>query len=67
MQAKAKELKAEGYTHQKWFLNKTSPQDGSAVMAENVEKVRLLREALGDEADLMINILFNWDLPYAAA
>ena len=67
MQAKARELKAEGYTHQKWFLNKTSPQDGPAVMAENVEKVRLLREALGDEADLMIDVLFNWDLPYAAA
>ena len=67
MQAKARELKAEGYTHQKWFLNKTSPQDGPAVMAENVEKVRLLREALGDEADLMIDALFNWDLPYAAA
>ena len=67
MQAKARELKAEGYTHQKWFLNKTSPQDGPAVMAENVEKVRLLREALGDDADLMIDALFNWDLPYAAA
>ena len=67
MQAKAKELKEEGYIHQKWFLNKTSPQDGPAVMAENVEKVRLLREALGDETDLMIDVLFNWDLPYAAA
>ena len=67
MQAKARALKAEGYTHQKWFLNTTSPQDGPAVMAENVEKVRLLREALGDDADLMIDVLFNWDLPYAAA
>lgn len=67
MQAKAKALKAEGYTHQKWFLNSTSPQDGPAVLAENVEKVRLLREALGDDADLMIDVLFNWDLPYAAA
>ncbi|MDB4583415.1 hypothetical protein N9164_09700, partial [Draconibacterium sp.] len=67
MQAKARELKALGYTHQKWFLNKTSPQDGPAVLAENVEKVRLLREALGDDADLMIDVLFNWDLPYCAA
>ena len=67
MQAKAKALKAEGYTHQKWFLNSASPQDGPAVLAENVEKVRLLREALGDDADLMIDVLFNWDLPYAAA
>ena len=67
MQAKARELKAEGYVHQKWFLNKTSPQDGPVVMADNVEKVRLLREALGDESDLMIDVLFNWDFPYAAA
>ncbi len=67
MQAKARELKAEGYTHQKWFLNQTSPEDGPAVMAENVEKVRLLREALGDDADLMIDALFNWNLPYATS
>jgi L-rhamnonate dehydratase len=67
IQAKARELKAEGYTHQKWFLNSTGPQDGPGVLAENVEKVRLLREALGDDADLMIDVLFNWDLPYAAA
>jgi L-rhamnonate dehydratase len=67
MQAKARELKAQGYTHQKWFLNSTSPKQGPAVLAENVEKVRLLREALGDDADLMIDVLFNWDLPYCAA
>jgi L-rhamnonate dehydratase len=67
MQAKARELKAEGFTRQKWFLNSTSPNDGPGVMNENVEKVRLLREALGDDADLMIDVLFNWDLPYAAA
>jgi L-alanine-DL-glutamate epimerase-like enolase superfamily enzyme len=67
MQSKAKELKAEGFTHQKWFLNQTSPEDGPAVMNENVEKVRLLREALGDDSDLMIDVLFNWNLPYAAS
>ena len=67
MQAKARELKAQGYTHQKWFLNHTSPQDGPGVLADNVEKVRLLREALGEDADLMIDVLFNWDLPYAVA
>lgn len=67
MQAKARELKAEGFTHQKWFLNTTSPTEGPAVLAENIEKVRLLREALGDDADLMIDVLFNWDLPYCVA
>jgi L-alanine-DL-glutamate epimerase-like enolase superfamily enzyme len=67
LQSKARELKAQGYMHQKWFLNQTRPEDGPAVMAENVEKVRLLREALGEDADLMIDVLFSWDLPYAAA
>lgn len=67
MQAKARELKAQGYTRQKWFLNHTSPQEGPGRLADNVEKVRLLREALGEDADLMIDTLFNWDLPYAAA
>lgn len=67
MQQKARALKAAGYTRQKWFLSSTSPQQGPAVLAENVERVRLLREALGDDADLMIDVLFKWDLPYAAA
>ncbi len=63
MQAKARELKAEGYTHQKWFMSHTNPQEGPAILKENVEKVKLLREALGDDADLMIDVLFKWDLP----
>jgi L-alanine-DL-glutamate epimerase-like enolase superfamily enzyme len=67
MQAKARELKSEGYTRQKWFFSHTNPQQGPAVMDENVERVRLLREALGTDADLMIDVLFKWDLPYAAA
>lgn len=67
MQAKARELKAEGFTHQKWFLNQTNPADGPEIMFENVEKVRLLREALGEDSDLMIDVLFNWNLPYAVS
>jgi len=67
MQAKARELKAEGFKHQKWFLNQTNPADGPEIMFENVEKVRLLREALGEDSDLMIDVLFNWNLPYATS
>jgi L-alanine-DL-glutamate epimerase-like enolase superfamily enzyme len=31
-----------------------------------VDRVRLLREALGPDADLMIDVLFKWDLSYCA-
>lgn len=67
MQAKARELLAEGFSHQKWFLRDTSLQEGPAGLAECVEKVRLLREALGDDADLMVDAFWQWDLPFAAS
>lgn len=67
MQAKARELKNLGFTRQKWFFSDTSPTEGPGVLDQNVERVRLLREALGEDADLMIDVLFKWDLPYAAA
>lgn len=67
LQAKAKELKEKGYLHQKWFLRDTPPGDGPAGRSENIETVRLLREALGDDADIMIDVFSTWNLPYAAA
>lgn len=67
MQAKARELKGQGFVHQKWFLRDTSPSDGPAGLDQCVQKVRLLREALGEDADLMIDAFWQWDLPYAAA
>ena len=67
MQAKARELKAQGYVRQKWFLNGITPANGPAGLAKNVEKVRLLRDALGPDADLMIDVLYSWNLNYAAS
>ena len=67
MRAAAQKLKAEGYVRQKWFLNSITPDDGPAGLAKNVEKVRLLREALGDDSDLMIDVLYRWNLNYAAS
>lgn len=67
MASKATELKAKGYARQKWFLNDTRPEQGPATLDANVEKARVLREALGSDADIMIDVLYKWDLPYAAA
>ena len=67
LQAKARELKQQGFQHQKWFLRERGPQHGPAGLAQDVEVVRLLREAVGDEVDLMFDAFWQWDLPYALA
>lgn len=67
LQAKARELENQGFVHQKWFLRDTRPEQGPQGLDQCVEKVRLLREALGDDADLMIDAFWQWDLPFAAA
>ena len=64
MQSRATELKGEGYRHQKWFLA-YGPGDGAEGMRKNVEMVRLLREAVGDEVELMFDAFMGWDLTYA--
>lgn len=63
---KAAELKQEGYLHQKWFLA-YGPGDGTPGLKKNVELVRALREAVGEEVDLMFDAFMGWDLNYAIA
>jgi L-alanine-DL-glutamate epimerase-like enolase superfamily enzyme len=41
------------------------PRHGRTGMRRNVECVRALREALGDEVDLMGDAYMGWDVPYA--
>ncbi len=67
MQAKVRELKQQGFVHQKWFLRDIGPESGPAGMARNVERIRLLREAMGPDGDLMIDVFSTWNLNYAAA
>ncbi len=62
-QARAVELKEEGYRYQKWFLA-YGPGDGPEGMKKNVDLVRLLREAVGDETELMFDVYSGWDLSY---
>jgi L-rhamnonate dehydratase len=64
--ARAAALKAEGYRNQKWFLA-YGPGDGAAGLKKNVEIVRVLREAVGDEVELMFDVFSGWDLSYTLA
>jgi L-alanine-DL-glutamate epimerase-like enolase superfamily enzyme len=62
--AKALQLRTQGFSHQKWFLA-YGPADGPSGLAKNVALVRSLREAVGEEVDLMFDAFMGWDLNYA--
>jgi L-rhamnonate dehydratase len=64
MQQRAVANKKEGYRYQKWFLA-YGPGSGYEGMKKNVETVRLLREAVGDDTELMFDVYSGWDLTYA--
>jgi L-alanine-DL-glutamate epimerase-like enolase superfamily enzyme len=63
---RAAALKAEGFRHQKWFLA-YGPGDGPEGLIKNVALVRELREAVGEDVDLMFDAYMGWDLNYAIA
>ncbi len=60
------ELKKSGYRKQKWFPF-YGPSSGGEGLIKNVRLVKLLREALGDECDIMFDAYSGWDLNYALA
>ena len=59
-------VKSEGFRYQKWFLG-YGPGDGPEGMKKNVELVRVLRETVGDDTELMFDVYSGWDLTYALA
>lgn len=61
---RAAALKAQGFRHQKWFMG-WGPSHGAEGLKKNVEMVRHLREAVGDDVDLMFDAFMGWDLNYA--
>jgi L-rhamnonate dehydratase len=58
------ELKAQGFRYQKWFMG-YGPGSGPEGMKKNVELVRILRETLGDDTELMFDAFSGWDQNYA--
>jgi L-alanine-DL-glutamate epimerase-like enolase superfamily enzyme len=61
---RAREFAARGYRAQKWFF-RASPAEGYGSIERNVALVRAVREAIGPEADLMLDCWMSWDLRYA--
>ncbi len=59
----AAHLAALGFQGMKWFP-RFGPADGVEGMRRNVELVRVLREAVGDDVRLMIDAWMSWDVPY---
>ncbi len=64
--ARAKTLFDSGFRHQKWFLA-YGPGDGNAGLKHSVELVEELRDAMGEEAQIMFDAYMGWDLPFARA
>jgi L-alanine-DL-glutamate epimerase-like enolase superfamily enzyme len=60
----AREYFDRGFTAQKWFF-KYNPAHGGEGRKKNLQLVRALRKALGDNAELMFDCLWSWDVPYA--
>ncbi len=61
----AAQLKEEGYKAQKWFPERRRQASGQKEYEEDVALMRILRESVGDNYDIMIDPLLSWDLPYA--
>ena len=60
---------AQGYLDQGFTAMKMrfgyGPKDGPRGMARNVEQVRLLRELVGPDIDIMVECYMGWTLEYA--
>ena len=60
---RAQQYRQQGYTAQKWFF-RHGPMSGAEGMAANVELVRTLRLALGEDYDIMLDCWQSMDVPY---
>ena len=64
VRTRALAIKKEGYRYQKWFMA-YGPGSGPEGMKKNVELVRILRETLGNDTELMFDAYSGWDQTYA--
>jgi L-rhamnonate dehydratase len=66
LKARARQVRDQGFRYQKWFFA-TGPEAEPGGMAKNVEIVKNLREALGEDGEFMLDASRRWDLNYAIA
>ena len=64
VRSRALALQKEGYRYQKWFMG-YGPGSGPEGMRKNVELVRILRETVGEDTELMFDAYSGWDQNYA--
>jgi len=57
-------VQKEGFRYQKWFIG-YGPGSGPEGMRKNVELVRILRETVGEDTELMFDTFSGWDQDYA--
>ena len=62
--ARAAQFASEGYTATKWFF-RDGPTDGPDGIRRNLTLARTLREAVGDDVDIMLDAWSSWNIPYA--
>jgi L-alanine-DL-glutamate epimerase-like enolase superfamily enzyme len=61
-----KQLYDDGFLHQKWFMG-YGPGDGMPGLNRSIELVEELRDALGNDAQIMFDAFMGWDIPFATA
>jgi L-alanine-DL-glutamate epimerase-like enolase superfamily enzyme len=64
VRTRSRAFKDAGFRYEKWFLA-YGPGDGYDGLKKNVELVKNLREALGEETEVMFDVFSGWDLNYA--
>jgi len=60
----AARVKSVGFKGQKWFPTRR-PTEGAVALNYNIDMMRILREVVGENDDIMIDGLTRWDLPFA--
>jgi L-rhamnonate dehydratase len=62
--ALASEYQLKGFTAQKWFF-RYGPGDGKEGVAKNLAMAAVVRDAVGDDYELMFDAFNGWTLSYA--
>jgi len=60
---RAKQIVSQGYKATKWFF-RHGHLDGPEGIRKNLELARTLRDAVGDDVDVMLDAWMSWSVPY---
>src|SRR3990172_4084555 len=64
LRQRVKSFVQQGYRSTKWFFLR-APDDGEAGARENLELVKVVREAAGEDVDIMFDAWNSWDVRYS--